>query len=464
MTIRDLVLAVDVGSTWCKAAYLDPQGYPVAAGRAYTRTIPLDRHTTLAGFWDAFVGAVREATARLPSCVSPEAIAIATRAQFGVCLMATGEACLPAWDVTLDRKSSPDLQHAYSPAVWGEQDPHAYGYGMALAGLSVWLKHTRPDDWRNVWRIGALHDYIVFQLTSAWVTDPTTGPGQTEWPVEIVTMSGLPHSAFPVVLEPQQVAGQLTSAAGQSLGLPAGIPVVVGLHDGTAANYGVRALQAGDACLSLSTNFVLRTVNGLRLPPPATGYRVTLDRWAWVNNVPGASTQLDIVAQTLLPDSPSIAAAHAHLGRLADAVAPGADGFTLRLIPPGAEEELRQAVQQARQAGQTDGVIYRAILEAVALGVRDLIRRAESQGARPQRFVATGGSSQNVAFLRVLTAVLDKSIEIGPAEGGVLGTGMAAAVGAGWYATMEEAMRGMSAPGPMLHPDPAVVGYYCTNG
>lgn len=458
--MRDVVLAVDVGSTWCKAAYLDPDGQTIATGRAYTREIPVHREATLAGFWRAFQESVRAANAALSGRARPSAIGISTRALFGVCLDRAGVAYLPTWDVALDRQSSQDLKLATSAEIWGLRHPTAYGYAIGQTGLLLWLKRERPEEWRNIWRAGALHDYIVYQMTGAWVTDPTSGPGQLEWPTEIVALIGLPPDALPPVLEPHCIAGALTAAAGQTLGLPAGIPVVAGMHDGAAANTGVRAVQVGDACLTLGTNFVLRAVNGAPLPIPATGYVVAPGRWSWVNNVPSASPQLDIVAQSLLSHVPVVGDRHAQLGHLADAAAPGATGLTLDLIRPGHEEDLRRAVAAARGAGYEDGVIYRASLEAVARGVRGLLQRAQTHGARPQRFVATGGSAQNLAFMRVLAAVLDAPIEIGHAEGGVLGAGMAAAVGAGWFATLDEAMVHMSTIGPIIQPDAAAVAVY----
>lgn len=458
--MRDVVLAVDVGSTWCKAAYLDPDGRTIATGRAYTRDIPVHREATLTRFWQAFQDAVRAANAGLSGRTRPAAIGISCRALFGICLDRAGAGFLPTWDVALDRRSSPDLRQAASVDVWGNKHPTAHGYAIGQTGLMLWLKRERPEEWRNIWRVGALHDYIVYQMTGAWVTDPTSGPGQLEWPAEIVALTGLSPDAWPLILEPHGIAGALTEAAGQALGLPAGIPVVAGMHDGAAANAGVGAVEVGDACLTLGTNFVLRAVNGAPLPIPATGYVVAPGRWAWVNNVPGASLQLDIVAQSLLSHVPGVGERHARLGQLASAIAAGATGLTLDLIQPGREGELRLAVEAAQRAGHADGAIYRAIIEAIALGVRNLLRRAQGHGAHPRRFVATGGSAQNLAFVRVLSAVLGAPIEIGCTEGGMLGAGMAAAVGGGWYASMDEAMARMSRPGPIIHPDAAAVAAY----
>lgn len=459
--MTELVLAIDLGSSWCKAAYLDREGNVIADGRAYTRAIQPTRNAMLPQFWAALCTAVRAAQERLSDAARPAAIGVSCRAQFGVCLDAVGQAFWPTWDCLLS-KTSPEIQRAYSPALWGEQDPYAFGYGVRMAALMPWLKERRPDEWRQIHRIGALHNYLVYRLAGVWVTDPTSGAEQAEWPQAIIQMTGLPRAAFPVILAPQQVTGGLTPDAAAALGLPQATPVVVGLHDGAAANLGTRAVQAGDACLTLGTNFVFRAVTGARLLSKCFSYTVAPGRWAWVNNVPSASTQFDIVAETLRSDLAEMAERHRALGQLADQVAPGAQGLAIERMIPGEEAAWQQRIQASQQAGYEDGVIYRAVAETIALGVHALVQTAKRDGVRPQRFVATGGSAQNRHFLNVLAAVLDAPIEIGAPEAGLLGVGMVAAVGSGWYPTVQEAMAQMTTPGPIVYPDPDAVPFYQT--
>ena len=454
-----LVLTIDLGSSWCKAAYVDATGRLVATGRAYTRAIRPSRDAMLPAFWQALCAAVRAATAQLPGAVHPAAIGISCRAQLGVCLDGAGQPFWPMADCRLDRQA-PELQQVYAPAHWGTQDPYAFGYGVRMAAMVRWLQQQRPDEWRRIQRIGALHNYLVYCLSGAWVSDPTSGAEASAWPQPLIELTGLPSTAFPTILLPQQVVGGLTPAAVSALGLPRGTPVVVGLHDGAAANLGTRAVAAGDACFTLGTNFVFRAVTGARLPSGTFAYTVMPERWAWVNNVPSASTQFDLVAESLRGDLSSMAERHQTLGQLADQVPPGAQGLSIQRMLPGEEAVLAQRIHALRQAGYADGVIYRAMAEALAVGVHQLVQTAKRDGARPQRLVAMGGSVQNRHFLHVLTAVLGAPIEIGASEAGLLGAGMAAAVGSGWYPTVEVAMAHMTTPGPLVYPDPAAVQFY----
>lgn len=189
-------------------------------------------------------------------------------------------------------------------------------------------------------------------------------------------------------------------------------------------------------------------------------YLVAPGIWAWVGNITGASHQFETVTSKIADERSDVVALHTELAQLADAVGPGADGLRLELVSPDEEERLYRSVDAARQAGHSEAVVYRALLEAVAFGERGLVQRARKNGADPQRYVATGGGARNRAFVQVLASVLDVSIEMGEPDGGLVGAGMAAAIGAGWYATVDEAVAGMCANGPIIKPDPAGVEYY----
>jgi len=450
------VLAIDLGSSWCKVAYLDRKGQVHAEGRAYTRAIAPARDGALESFWNAVVSAVRGASG---AAGQPAAIAISCRGLFGACLDATGRAFWPAWNYG-SIKTSDEVREVYESPVWAGKDPYAHGYAARLAGLVLWLKRSDPDEWARITSVGALHDYIVYRLTGRWVTDPTTGPEQMTWPSEILHLTGLPESALPEIIEPQRIVSALASDAAHDLGLDHGIPVVSGFHDGAAANRGTGAVNPGDACFTLGTNFVLRAVTGDRLQTECFCYTVAPGQWSWVNNVPNAATQLDVIAGILSGSQQDLVSAHQHLGAGALAIQPGSEGARIALSPVETTTSLQLQVESLRGDGYSDYAIYRAMLESIAFGVRGLIQRATSDGASPERFVATGGSSRNTAFLKVLSSVIDAPIEMGEAEAGLVGAGMAAAVGAGWYAALDDAMNAMRKPGPVIHPDAEAASYY----
>ncbi len=457
--MRDLVLAIDLGFSWCKAAYLDAEGNLLATGRTYTRSISPSRAVMMQRLWDAVGASVRAATSQLPEAARTVAVALSCRGEFGYCLDAQGQGFWPLWDSGFNR-SSPYYAQAYAQEMWQDNDPFAYGYAIQLTAILLFLKNERPHEWSKIHRIGALRDYLVYRLTGSWVTDPTSGPGQVEWPKEILAVTGLPHQAFARTLDPQQLVGGLLANASASLELPEGTPVVVGLHDGAASSLGARAIDVGDTCLTLGTNFVLRAVTGERLTARSFSYQILPGRWTWVNNVPKASAQLDLVAELLRQEQNEVAQVHPLLGALAEAVAPGSNGLVIERILAGQEALLRQRIHLAQAAGHDKGLIYRAMMEAIGEGVLDLAKRSRRDGASLQRFVATGGGVHHAHLLRLLSAMLNAPIEVAEAEAGLIGAGIAAAVGSGWYSSLAEAMVAMTSPGKMIYPDPVIAEQY----
>ena len=444
----DLVLSIDLGSSWCKAAYVDRQGQIVAEGRARTREISERSDTSLEQFWQALITAVRLTNASLPSERFPDAIGLSCRGLFGICLDQDGRGFIPSYDI-LSTKSSSDVTTAYKSDAWGNDDPYAFGYTVRVAGLLAGLRRTSPREWRRIHRVGSLHDYLVYRLSGAWVTDPATGPNMLQWPAGLMGISGLPLDAFPVIQHPWQVAGGLSPRVATALGLPENTPVVVGLHDGAAANIGTGAVNPGDACLTLGTNFALRVVTGERPKTDCFGYVVAPDRWAWVNSVSKAATRLDVVADTLLDDS-SLGEKHRLLGAFAADVPP--TGLApLPLLDN--VESLSVAVSDAVRQGYTPGEIYRSTLQATASGVNALVGSARKDGAFASRYIATGGGVHNRELVRTLAETLGAPIQVGHAEAGILGAGMVAAIGAGWFPTLAAAWDAMGSPPLSVSPD-----------
>jgi xylulokinase len=217
--------------------------------------------------------------------------------------------------------------------------------------------------------------------------------------------------------------------------------------------------------LTLGTNFVLRAVTGERLTSRSFAYPILPGRWAWVNNVPKASAQLDIVAEALCTGQREAQELHRELGALAEQVAPGSNDFKIERMRAGGQitehaRLLREHVGMAQAAGHGKGVIYRAMMEAIGAGVLDLLKDSRHDGATHQRFFAAGGGVHHCHLLRLLAAMLDAPLEVAEAEAGLIGAGMAAAVGSGWYASLVEAMEAMTSPGSIIEPDPVNARLY----
>lgn len=436
--LPETVLAIDIGSTWCKAAYIDARGTFVAEGRAPTARIAAETRQRPGAYWDAVGDAVRRANAALPTPPAPATVGIACRGLFGICIDRCGE----GFSLSIASRAalpSPYLAGAYHALDW-DGDPWAYGYAVRLAGMLNGTHLTNPDEWERIHRAGSLHDYITWRLGGEWVTDPSSGPNALAWPAGMGRVSGGAIEALPDIRQYWNAAGSLTRDAAAATGLPAGTTVVTGAHDGTAASMGVGAIQPGDACLTLGTNFALRAVTETRPETNCFGYLVAPDRWAWVNSVFGVATKLDAAVATLAGGSDDLAAHHQRLGR------PGDDDVTVPTLPPLPEvdvAEISLAVSRALRDGYPDRAIYLTLLRSAAAGVRGLVDQATQHGAPSHRYVATGGGSRNPRLIAELSSALASRVRVGHPEAGLLGVGMIAAIGAGWHRDLATAWSEM---------------------
>ena len=87
----------------------------------------------------------------------------------------------------------------------------------------------------------------------------------------------------------------------------------------------------------------------------------------------------------------------------------------------------------------------RAVLEGVAFGLRDgLDLMTEAGMPAPAEIRASGGGTASPLWRQILADVLVADIAtVDTTEGAAYGAGLLAAVGAGWFATVDEATRAL---------------------
>jgi len=412
--------------------------------------------------WTAVSQAVREANSLLNGQPRPDAIALSCRGGTGVWLDSDLQVIpVPSLD---NGSASPsmheEIEEVYRSPVWGADGPFAFSYAPATIGRSVWLRRNESELWAKATRTGTLHDWILLRLTGVWATDPASGAGGYRWPADALALAGLPAGAFPESMPQEQVAGDLTADAARALDLSPGIPVVVGCHDGVAANIGTGVVHSGDACITLGSNLVVRAVTGERLPD-CFGYPILSDRWAWVRGAHGIASQIDAVVAVLdgsgVPVTP---ARHAALTEVAAAIEAVPVGLVMPTLPRGSDEGRSLQAREALAAGFTPGQIYRATLESAAHAISDLVEVAQRDGAHCHRYLVTGAAASNELLLRMLSAVLGSPISIGDQEAGLRGAAVLAATGAGLYHDIEDAIAGMVRPGTIVTASPAEQAIY----
>jgi xylulokinase len=96
----------------------------------------------------------------------------------------------------------------------------------------------------------------------------------------------------------------------------------------------------------------------------------------------------------------------------------------------------------------------RAVLEGVSFGLRDGLELMVDAGMpRPQQIRASGGGLASPLWRQILADVLDAEIAVpSTTEGAAYGAGVLAAVGAGWFDSVDDAAAALVTAEPVAAP------------
>jgi sugar (pentulose or hexulose) kinase len=139
--------------------------------------------------------------------------------------------------------------------------------GRYLLPMFVRLAEAEPDRVRETrWVLGA-KDFLFSWLTGERVTDPSTATGfgcyglrEGSWLPEVCDvvedMIGRELPALPDI-RPTQYSAPLSEKVARELGLPLGLPIVLGMADSVAATFALGVCAPGDVAYVAGTSTVI---------------------------------------------------------------------------------------------------------------------------------------------------------------------------------------------------------------
>jgi xylulokinase len=350
----------------------------------------------------------------------------------------------------------------------------------ALTGFTapklLWVQRHEPELWSRVRHVLLPKDYLRLRLTGDHAVDVADGSGTIlfdlaarTWSPEMLAALDIDRRLLPDTYEGPVVTGTVSAEAAAATGLLAGTPVVAGGGDQAANAVGVGAVVPGVVALSLGTSgVVFATTDG---PSIESGGRVH----AFCHAVPGRWHMMGVMLS-----------AAGSLRWLRDAIAPTAtfeelvDGAAQ--VPAGSEGLLflpyltgeRTPHPDPNARGAFVGLtvrhdlrhLTRAVLEGVAFGLRDGLDLMTAAGVpHPAQVRASGGGTRSGLWRQILADVLDTEIAtVGTEEGAAQGAALLAAVGAGWFDTVEEACAATVEVAPVATPSELVGTYREAHG
>ncbi len=475
------LLGIDLGTSSVKAVLLDIESRALI-GTA-SETYPIDKpapdraEQDPRAWWSAVIRAVRRViteTAR----VDINAIGLSGQ-MHGTVLLDVDHVPLHPAIIWADQRSG--VHAATMPHVFG-RDPYVTITGtLPAAGFMgatlTWLRSNDPALLGETRHVIFPKDYVRLKLTGEIGTDVTDAAGsgifditRKDWSWLILHALNLPTDMFPRVYASDAVAGFLTRAAADALGIAPGIPVVYGCADQPAQALGNGLIAPGRGSITVGSGGQVFAPMRVDL-----GEAVKTDARLHVFNHAVADTVYALGAVLCAglslhwlrgilgwEDDPG---AYARLSAEAALIPPRADG--LIFLPYLMGERTPHFDPNARggfiglSSAHTRGHMARAVMEGVAFALKQAFDLCTALTGDVHDVVASGGGMESDVWRGIMADVVGVPLlKSRMVEQAGTGAALLAGVGVGVWKSFDEACSDVVRLGSATEPNRVYADLY----
>jgi xylulokinase len=348
--------------------------------------------------------------------------------------------------------------------------------GNFTAAKLRWVQENEPDVFARIHKVMLPGDFIAMKLTGEITT---TASGLSEgafWDYRerdlaqrLLDHWGVSAEAVPSLVPNIGLQGEVSAQAAAALGLKSGVKVTYRAGDQPNNAFSLNVLQPGEVAATAGTSGVIYGVTD----KPVADRQSRVNTFLHVTDTPEQTRNGVLVCvngtgrlyswlRQLLSAGGDVS--YPQLNELASQVVVGSDGLTLYPFGNGAER-IFQNRNLGAHINNIDfnrhglGHIVRAAQEGIVFALNqgfDVLK--ELGGSCEVIRVAKGNMFLSDVFTRAFANTTQAAVELYQTDGAE-GAARAAALGAGYYVSEEEAFRGLVCEG-VVEPDPGLKAQY----
>ncbi|MDR1506030.1 MAG: hypothetical protein LBI67_02910 [Treponema sp.] len=341
-----------------------------------------------------------------------------------------------------------------------------------LVPKMMWIRDNEPDIFAEAVRIVEAQDYVNHYLTGNWtasVCQATCKSNHVEerggFSADFFDKIGFPEffdKAATAVLDEAEPVGKIAKKTAEKLGLPENTVVYQGGIDAHVNMIGLGVCRSGETGVVMGSSFVQLALTD----EPFFGDGI----WGPYRNavVPGkyclegGQVSAGSIIKWFINEF-GIKGKNPFklLGTEAADIPRGSEGLLLLDFFQGNRTPYKDPSAKGAYYGltlaHTRAHMYRAILEGVAFGMRNILERMEKGAETIKQLRGCGGATANDFWLGIISDITGKPIVLteNSANAGVLGGAIIAAVGDGYYKSFEDACDAMTKVTTVVNPDMA---------
>jgi len=458
----DLVLGIDLGTSYFKLGLFDREGRVQGFGRVFVPKDTLDGtrcELAVERFWMLLRQGLSLACKQAKTNAGDiKAVAYSSQANSFVLLDNDNQplTALILWPDSRVEKVGSAVQE-----LWHRSDfLKTTGLGIkssvqfCVAKLR-WFQKNLASLWSDAHRIMTISDYLTFSLTGHTAGDMGTASllglldlQKEQWWDDALAMLGLSRSQLSTPFKPGTLIGELDNDGAQYLGLQGGIPFALGSLDHHTAAIGAGAGSIAEASESTGTVLTCLRYSEQYNPRPdcCMGPGTDDDYYQLAFNDNGAGTlewYQKQHASNLSIDE---------LVQMAESVQIGSEGLIAKSV--ASRYDGLKGFGNISTSHQ-HGHFVRAIMESTAASLAGLMNCLYGND-KPGCVVGTGGGTRSDLWLQMKADLLGTEfVKTDCQEPACLGAAMFASIAAGWFENLADVRRAWVSVKSRFLPKPA---------
>lgn len=266
--MREAILAVDIGSSSCRAVLFDFKRKGIVTGRkdySFQERRPgwmeQDPHSILRAFHES----VRQVTSH-PRTKKYHIRCLSLSSVLHSLLPVDGQgrplAPLQTWGD--NRARLEDFEWRFKPHSLYRRTGCVFHPSYPFCKI-LWMREHQTGLFNKAAKFISIKSFILATLFKRFVEDisvaSATGLFNSRsmlWDTEALALTGLNEKRLPELISPYEAVGQLGSGRAKELGLPPGTLVIAGAGDGPLANLGGGSFSSGETNVTVGTSAAVR--------------------------------------------------------------------------------------------------------------------------------------------------------------------------------------------------------------
>ncbi len=472
--MRDLYLAIDVGTGSVRAALVDQTGNILKiSSKEHEQIVPQFGWSEQrpSDWWNGTIETVQDVVNSIDNAKHRvSAICCCGQMHGSVLIDDDGELARESALLWNDKRSLPQVEQFekhHPSSSYLEKTGNIPSPAWPAFKL-MWIAENDATSLDNASTLLMPKDYINFKLTNNRAQDWTEASmsflmdcSTNDWSDELLSLTGVNRSLLTPILAPSEIVGNLQPSAANSLGLSEGIPVLIGAGDYPMALLGSAVTRPGLASDVTGTSTIITVMHqNPIIRSDVSNIRSVADDWGSLTLLDAGGDAVRWARRAFHENRRS----YQEVADLAGRATAGSNGlFFLPYLVGERFGDARNSRAQFFGLTASHGVaeLHRAVLEGVAFSVRHKLASVQGEGGRPDAIVAAGGGAKSDLWLKIKSSMYNVPYLVPEElECGVVGAAVLMSVAVGDNPDIDAAIKKMVRYDRELKPDSELADLY----